>query len=195
MTGTPWCQPLDGFRAICACLAVTGHTFLASGLIGSSAPLGVLGILVALFFAISGYVLYQPFLEADVRRQPRPSAGGFYVRRLLRIYPLFALALTTYLIVLPEVRPDNAWGYVRCYLFLQIFGRELSGFKGIGVVCGLVALLAVVLVRLPSIAAEGDPYTIVSAPAAQQAAPQQAGFGGVDPVVGLGHGTHPSGSS
>lgn len=125
-----WCEPIDGFRAICACLAVIGHTFLATGIIPFAGVLHVLGILVALFFAISAFVLYQPFIEADVRGLPRPAALSFWWRRLLRIYPLFALALTTYLVVLPEVRPDNAWGYVRLYLFLQIFGRELSGFKG-----------------------------------------------------------------
>ena len=125
-----WCEPIDGFRAICACLAVVGHTFLATGIIPFAGVLHVLGILVALFFAISAFVLYQPFIEADVRGLPRPAAVSFWIRRLLRIYPLFAFALTAYLIVLPEVRPDNLWGYARLYLFLQIFGEELSGFKG-----------------------------------------------------------------
>lgn len=126
-----WCEPIDGFRAICACLAVIGHTFLATGIIPFAGALHVLGILVALFFAISAFVLYQPFIEADVRGLPRPAAVSFWVRRLLRIYPLFAFALTSYLLILPEVRPDNWWGYVRLYLFLQIFGEELSGFKGL----------------------------------------------------------------
>ncbi len=125
-----WCEPIDGFRAICACLAVIGHTFLATGIIPFAGVLHVLGILVALFFAISAFVLYQPFIEADVRGLPRPAAVSFWVRRLLRIYPLFAFALTAYLLILPEVRPENWWGYVRLYLFLQIFGEELSGFKG-----------------------------------------------------------------
>ncbi|MCB0971308.1 MAG: acyltransferase [Acidimicrobiales bacterium] len=126
-----WCEPIDGFRAICACLAVAGHTFLASSIMPFAGALHVLGILVALFFAISAFVLYQPFIESDVRRLERPDTLGFYVRRLLRIYPLFAFALTVYLIVLPEVRPDNLWAYARLYLFLQIFGEELSGFKGL----------------------------------------------------------------
>jgi peptidoglycan/LPS O-acetylase OafA/YrhL len=126
-----WCEPIDGFRAICACLAVTGHTFLASSIFPFDGALHVMGILVALFFAISAFVLYQPFIEADVRRQARPDAWSFYTRRLLRNYPLFAFALTMYLILLPEVRPDNLWAYARLYLFLQIFGDELSGFKGL----------------------------------------------------------------
>lgn len=126
-----WCEPIDGFRAICACLAVIGHTLLASAIIPFNGFLHVLGILVALFFAISAFVLYQPFIEADVRGIPRPAAAAFYVRRFLRIYPLFAFAVTAYLLILPEVRPDNLWGYARLYLFLQIFGEELSGFKGL----------------------------------------------------------------
>lgn len=126
-----WCEPIDGFRAISACLAVMGHTFLATGIFPFAGALHVLGILVALFFAISAFVLYQPFIETDVRGIERPDGLVFYVRRLLRIYPLFAFALTMYLIVLPEVRPDNLWAYARLYLFLQIFGDELSGFKGL----------------------------------------------------------------
>ena len=92
--------------------------------------LHVMGILVALFFAISAFVLYQPFIEADARGIERPQALSFYARRLLRIYPLFAFALTMYLIVLPEVRPDNFFAYVRLYFFLQIFGHELAALKG-----------------------------------------------------------------
>jgi peptidoglycan/LPS O-acetylase OafA/YrhL len=126
-----WCEPIDGFRAISACLIVAGHTFLATSILPFAGAIHVIGGSVALFFAISAFVLYQPFLDADVRRLPRPGARSFWTRRLLRIYPLFAFALTVYLIVLPEVRPDNAWGYVRLYGFLQIFGEELSGFKGI----------------------------------------------------------------
>ncbi|WP_426571813.1 acyltransferase family protein [Aquihabitans sp. McL0605] len=126
-----WCEPIDGFRAICACLIVAGHTFLATSIIPFAGVIHVIGASVALFFAISAFVLYQPFIEADVRRQPRPGARKFWTRRMLRIFPLFAFALTVYLIVLPEVRPDNLWGYVRLYGFLQIFGHELSAFKGI----------------------------------------------------------------
>lgn len=123
---TPWCEPIDGFRAICACLAVIGHTFLSAAIFPFAGALHVLGILVALFFAISAYVLYQPFLEADVRRLPRPKSATFYLRRLLRIYPLYVMALTTYLLAFPEVRPATWWGTVRLYLFLQIFGSELA---------------------------------------------------------------------
>jgi peptidoglycan/LPS O-acetylase OafA/YrhL len=126
-----WCEPIDGFRAISACLIVFGHTFLATSILPFAGVIHVIGASVALFFAISAYVLYQPFIEADVRRIPRPHALTFWARRLLRIFPIFAFALTVYLIVLPEVRPDGLWGYVRLYGFLQIFGRELSGFKGI----------------------------------------------------------------
>ncbi|WP_421118966.1 acyltransferase family protein [Aquihabitans daechungensis] len=126
-----WCEPIDGFRAISACMIVAGHTFLATSILPFAGVIHVIGASVALFFAISAFVLYQPFIEADVRRMPRPDARSFWTRRLLRIFPLFAFALTVYLIVLPEVRPDNTWGYIRLYGFLQIFGNELSGFKGI----------------------------------------------------------------
>jgi peptidoglycan/LPS O-acetylase OafA/YrhL len=126
-----WCGPLDGYRAICAVLAVMGHTFLATGIFPIAGALHIIALLVPLFFAISAYVLYQAFIDADVSGRAMPSAKRFYALRFLRIYPIYALSLTLYLIVLPEVRPETWWGYARLYLFLQIFGEELSGFKGI----------------------------------------------------------------
>ena len=73
-----WCGPIDGFRAICAVLAVIGHTFLASGIFPIAGALHIIALLVPLFFAISAYVLYQSFIEADLSRRKMPSAKRFY---------------------------------------------------------------------------------------------------------------------
>lgn len=127
----PWSEPIDGFRAICACLAVIGHLFLASSIMPFDGVMLVLGILVALFFAISSFVLYQPFILADVTHRPRPRSVSFYVRRLFRIYPLFFLATLTYLVLIPAVRADNWWATGRLFLFLQIYGEELNDLKGL----------------------------------------------------------------
>ena len=50
---------------------------------------------VQLFFAISGYVLAQPFAEC-ARTGGEISLGGYYRRRLLRIEPPFVLSCVVY---------------------------------------------------------------------------------------------------
>src|SRR4051794_41795500 len=48
---------------------------------------------VALFFVLSGFLLYRPFVAARLDGRPAPSAGRYLRRRLLRILPPFWLAL------------------------------------------------------------------------------------------------------
>src|SRR5262249_18054622 len=54
---------------------------------------------VAIFFLISGYLLYRPFLERMLRDRPEPPVGGYLLRRAARIYPAYWLALTTIILV------------------------------------------------------------------------------------------------
>lgn len=51
---------------------------------------GVLG--VAFLFILSGYLLVKPFLRALLAGTKLPDVGTFYLKRLLRIYPLYAFA-------------------------------------------------------------------------------------------------------
>ena len=49
---------------------------------------------VAIFFVISGFVLYRPFVAARLDGRPLPLLGRFAGRRALRIVPAYWLALT-----------------------------------------------------------------------------------------------------
>ena len=42
---------------------------------------------VAIFFAISGFLLYRPFVSARLNGAPRPAARTYLRRRILRILP------------------------------------------------------------------------------------------------------------
>jgi peptidoglycan/LPS O-acetylase OafA/YrhL len=48
---------------------------------------------LAIFFALSGFLLYRPFAHARVDGKPLPSIPDYARRRLLRIVPAFWLAL------------------------------------------------------------------------------------------------------
>jgi peptidoglycan/LPS O-acetylase OafA/YrhL len=72
---------------------------------------------VAIFFVISGLVIYRPFIVA--RRQGRTrDLWAYAVQRLTRIVPAFWLALTFFALFLPaelgSIRPAD-WGFVQIY--------------------------------------------------------------------------------
>jgi len=62
---------------------------------------------VHLFFVLSGYLIFQPFLRGMSGSRPMPSVGRFYARRFLRIYPPYLVALAAF-ILLRYVTHTNA---------------------------------------------------------------------------------------
>ena len=95
--GNPRFPLFDGLRAIAATLIVLHHAVFASGYSNTGA-LGrwtfnfALG--VPIFFAISGFLLYRPFVAGQMGGSGAPNTGRFYRRRVLRIVPAYWVALT-----------------------------------------------------------------------------------------------------
>jgi len=88
---------LDGHRAIAALLVLVFHVAGATDLTDADGltayivrPFGALG--VSLFFVLSGFLLYWPFVSAHLRNDPQPPIGRYLVRRALRIFPAYWLA-------------------------------------------------------------------------------------------------------
>ena len=44
---------------------------------------------MSIFFVISGFLLYRPFVVRKLRGEPFPSIGGYAIRRFLRIVPAY----------------------------------------------------------------------------------------------------------
>jgi peptidoglycan/LPS O-acetylase OafA/YrhL len=89
---------VDPLRAIAA-LAVLGTH--AAFFAGAEYPGSLVGhfsmrleVGVAIFFCISGFLLYRPFVVAREREQGMPAVGAYAWRRFLRIVPAYWLALT-----------------------------------------------------------------------------------------------------
>ena len=89
---------LDGWRAVAITAVMVSHGFLLSD--ATTRPLRAIGYVavhlggvgVALFFAISGYLITTLLLE-ERERSLRISLGGFYLRRAFRILPAAFLYL------------------------------------------------------------------------------------------------------
>jgi peptidoglycan/LPS O-acetylase OafA/YrhL len=86
----------DGLRAIAACAVLLHHAGFATGYsirdrFGEYLAHGDAG--VSIFFLISGFLLYRPFVNAHLGDRPTSKADRFWWRRALRIFPAYWVAV------------------------------------------------------------------------------------------------------
>ncbi len=128
--GHPRFPMLDGVRAIAALSVVVLHVSDRSGfsqhqIVG--ALTARLNVGVALFFVLSGFLLYRPFVAARVDGRPSSTVTHYLRRRALRILPGYWVALA--------VTAGVGWvtfalGWWRYAFFLQPY-NIYSLFSGI----------------------------------------------------------------
>ena len=118
-----------------AALAVVGaHAAFVSGyvVLGHAGPwLTNLNMGVTVFFVISGFLLYRPFVAAGLEARPAPRPLRFYRRRLLRIVPAYWVALTIVGLV-PGLAPHLFDHWPKYYFFLQIYSPSPDGIGPAG---------------------------------------------------------------
>lgn len=89
---------IDALRAMAAIAVFGTHAAFFAGAEYNGSAIGHyterLEVGVAVFFVISGFLLYRPFLVARLDRVARPSSGAYAWRRFLRIVPAYWVALT-----------------------------------------------------------------------------------------------------
>nr|WP_279672360.1 acyltransferase [Flexivirga meconopsidis] len=89
-------------RALAALLVLTAHVAFWTGtsnldVVGAVLARGDAG--VAIFFAISAFLLLRPWLRAAATGGPRPEVGVYAVRRVARIAPAYWLAFVGVLLI------------------------------------------------------------------------------------------------
>ena len=111
---------LDGVRALAAFAVLATHVGFNSGRSLDDSPfapvLARLDFGVTLFFLLSGFVIYRPFLVAalDGRRPPaRRRTRQFLIRRAVRILPAYWVVVLTTLALLTRRQPTahDWWAY------------------------------------------------------------------------------------
>jgi peptidoglycan/LPS O-acetylase OafA/YrhL len=128
--GHPRFPLVDSLRAVAALAVVLTHTATFSGFSTHTwwgALWHNLDIGVPVFFVISGFLLYRPFVASQMVGAPRTTTAAYAWRRLLRIVPAYWLALTVlaWYTNLHGVFTHDWWRY---YFFLQIYShRTLYG--------------------------------------------------------------------
>ena len=118
---------LDGIRALAAFAVVCTHVGFTSGrslrsdLLGPILARGDFG--VAVFFLLSGFLLYRPFALHSLGLSTRPSTPQYLWRRALRILPaLFAFVIITLTWITPyRVRASD---YLQYLLLIQTYDHH-----------------------------------------------------------------------
>jgi peptidoglycan/LPS O-acetylase OafA/YrhL len=93
---------------------------------------------VAVFFLISGFLLYRPFVAAHLGDRPGPAVRPYLKRRFLRIVPAYWVALFFAAFVLHTLnRPVRGAGIFIYFGFLQIYFRNyaLHGISAAWTLC------------------------------------------------------------
>lgn len=130
----PYFPCFDGYRAIAITAVVVLHVAFASGFMYRHSALGGylfhLEVGVSLFFAISGFLLYRPFVASRFAGRPAMSVRTYFRRRALRILPAYWVALTVAVFVLHHHTIENLKEFVLLYSLQQIYSERYH-FHGI----------------------------------------------------------------
>ena len=103
---------LEGYRAIAAVIVVLYHTMDTVRTVRPDDPatpvsnMGNYG--VAMFFVLSGFLLYLPTSRALFRGVRPPAAGRFLLRRFARIFPAYWLAIVGWAAVVDTASRQRA---------------------------------------------------------------------------------------
>jgi len=131
--GNPRFPLLDSMRGIAALMVVTTHAGLLSGAnttTGYGQYVARLEMALTLFFVVSGFVLYRPYVAQKLGVGRAPRLRNYARNRVLRIVPAYWLALTVLSIYpgLEHMWSGHSWSY---YLFLQEWNSDwaLHGIK------------------------------------------------------------------
>ncbi len=115
---------LDGLRAVAVFAVFAAHFLPRHGSAENLAPWGWLG--VRLFFVLSGFLITGILVSCRHRAEaeqlpPLTVARNFYIRRFLRLFPIYYLYLFVSFIALPDSRVALGWflPYAQNYYFAR----------------------------------------------------------------------------
>jgi peptidoglycan/LPS O-acetylase OafA/YrhL len=120
----------DSLRAIAALSVVVFHIGFFLKALQSEFPgrfLAQLNIGVTIFFVISGFLLYRPFVHARFLGQPRPPLVPYAIRRVARIVPAYWVAVALIGLLLPIHAVFTAHGLLDYFGFASVYSLQSLG--------------------------------------------------------------------
>lgn len=123
---------LDGLRAIAALMVLTTHVAFHTGLV--TRPIvgpwtARLDFGVCLFFFLSGFLLYRPWVAAALGDRPAPPVRAYLRKRWARVYPAYFIVVMVVLGWYPPSDTSDIDVWVRYLTFTQVYapGYERQG--------------------------------------------------------------------
>jgi peptidoglycan/LPS O-acetylase OafA/YrhL len=113
---------LEGLRALAAVAVLLTHAGFLSGATGRATLPGFLArmdIGVAIFFVLSGFLLYRPHARSLAEGTPAPDRRSYALRRAARLVPAWLAVLLGTLVLVPESRSAGSTVWVANLLQLQ----------------------------------------------------------------------------
>jgi peptidoglycan/LPS O-acetylase OafA/YrhL len=133
---------LDGLRFVASCAVVIYHVGGFTGDTLYDTPQAWLlargEIGVALFFVLSGLLLFRPWVKTLILGAPSPAVPSYLWRRALRILPAFWLVTLVSMFAFNAGGPKTQWDWSEVFLLLHIYDfhpwwpAEAVGPKGLG---------------------------------------------------------------
>nr|WP_238423144.1 acyltransferase [Gordonia sp. 'Campus'] len=115
---------LEGMRAIAAIGVLTTHVAFQTRAveIGVLGPvLGRLDLAVALFFALSGFLLWRPWVDAAHNGSGHPSVSRYLRHRVVRIWPAYLVVVVLVILLLPEAQGAGLEVWLANLTLTQVF--------------------------------------------------------------------------
>lgn len=116
---------LEGMRAVAALGVLTTHVAFQTRAVEwpvLGPILGRLDLAVALFFALSGFLLWRSY-AASARREdiPAPASGRYLRHRFVRIWPAYTVAVIAVLSLLPQAHGASLQVWFANLTLTQVF--------------------------------------------------------------------------
>ncbi len=142
----PAVPALDGVRGLAALMVVLTHVGFQTGEVERGAHGAVLARFdfgVALFFVLSGFLLYRPWVAAAAVNRPGPGVRSYLRRRAVRILPAYWLVLVV-VMLWPARSTLTVSGAASNIALAQVYtGRLLPDFTQTWSLCTEVAFYLV----------------------------------------------------
>ena len=116
---------LDAMRVIGALAVIGHHVGFATGINTGDGPwagwFARLDVGVAIFFVLSGFLLYRPYAHAQATASRRPGAGRYLWRRAMRILPAYWVTVVVVLLAMPRDESATGADWARHFTLTQIY--------------------------------------------------------------------------
>jgi peptidoglycan/LPS O-acetylase OafA/YrhL len=115
---------LEGMRAVAAIGVLTTHVAFQTRAVELPVlgpVLGRLDLAVALFFGLSGFLLWRPWVAAAHGAAPTPSVRRYLTHRFVRIWPAYVVVVVLVLTLLPDAKNADLTVWVANLTLTQVF--------------------------------------------------------------------------